>query len=72
MGQWFKEVASLRGDDKKYEENFSKIDWSSVQVYECKSCKKVIKYDDLVGGKCGDCYLEEGDEDYESQNWLRR
>lgn len=29
MGQGFKEVASLRTDDKKFQENFSKIDWSA-------------------------------------------
>jgi len=30
MGQGFKEVASLRGDEKKFAENFSKIDWSGA------------------------------------------
>lgn len=29
MGHSFKEVASLRTDDKKFQENFSKIDWSA-------------------------------------------
>jgi hypothetical protein len=30
MGVGFKEVASLRGDDKLYTENLNKIDWSGV------------------------------------------
>lgn len=30
MGEGFKEVASLRGNDKLYAENLSKIDWSAV------------------------------------------
>jgi hypothetical protein len=30
MGQGFKEVAILRGDDKKYESNFNNIDWGGT------------------------------------------
>lgn len=29
MGRGFQEVAHLRGDDNKFKENFSKIDWSA-------------------------------------------
>lgn len=40
MGQGFKEVASLRGDEKKFAENFSKINWSSVKkMKDCEACK---------------------------------
>jgi len=31
MGINFKEVATLRGDDKKFEENFSKIQWATTE-----------------------------------------
>lgn len=29
MGNWFKEVASLRGNDKAYSDNFNQIDWGN-------------------------------------------
>ena len=31
MGRGFAEVAYFRGNDEKYEENFSQIDWSSTK-----------------------------------------
>lgn len=40
MGQGFKEVASLRGDEKKFQENFAKIDWSGVTKNEEKKENK--------------------------------
>ena len=63
-----KEVASLRGDDKKYEENFSKIDWSNYdrkQRYECKWCNWQYLDEDMKDGVCIDCRTGESNE---SQN----
>jgi hypothetical protein len=44
MGQGFKEVASLRGDDKKFEENFAKIKWTKT---ECEFCFQEVNAIDL-------------------------
>lgn len=42
MGLTFKEVATLRGDDKKFEENFSKIQWN-VDSEKAETEKKIFK-----------------------------
>lgn len=59
MGRGFPEVAYLRGNDKKYEENFSQIDWSSAKkeenlpvskaIYKIENGEKILvnRYDDL-------------------------
>lgn len=41
MGRGFNEVAHLRGDDKKYEENFNSIDWTTHNESKPKVAKAV-------------------------------
>lgn len=47
MGLGFKENAHLKTDTKKFEENFSKIDWggetSKVEPVELKEIKRIIR-----------------------------
>lgn len=45
MGRGFAEVAYLRGDDKKYEENFGQIDWSSHKKSDDTISKVIWKID---------------------------
>lgn len=67
MGLGFKEVACLRGNDKLYEENLNKIDWSGVggrveetlhgnesdkDQYLCMGCDKPHKADSVCS-LCG-------------------
>lgn len=52
MGQGFKEVASLRGDDKKFEENFAKIKWSSDKKEDSKTIEECA--DDLFEDETDD------------------
>ena len=55
MGQGFKEVASLRGDDKKFEENYSKIKWTADKKEETE---KVLD-------ECADDLFEDETDDEE-------
>ena len=48
MGLNFKEVASLRGNDKKFEENFLKIKWSSGNEIEINKKEESKESEELI------------------------
>ena len=57
MGRGFAEVAYLRGDDKKYDDNYNQIDWGkkeeskavSKAIYKVENGEKILvnRYEDI-------------------------